>query len=220
MAAPPTPRLDTFEEAVEFFRTRLKLTDRQLRAIVKRTTRRAVTAAKLHQLRAADAVMKGIGKAVAEGKTLAETRAGLSRAVQRHVEGDPLELMFRNGIQASYSAGRIRQFLEPDTLEMRPFWLFDAIMDGRTTDICRTCNGVILPADAAWWTTHIPPLHHRCRSAVRSLTEEDAEARGVTRRPTRMKPADGWGAIPPDDPAKADLDDVDPRLRKAHRKRR
>lgn len=220
MATRPKPSIAGFEEAVEFYVAELGLNDKQLAAIVRRTTKRAAAAAKLHQLRAADSVLKGVERALRDGKTLADVRDDLSASVQRYVDGAPLELLFRNNLQASYSAGRIRQFSEPDTLAVRPYWMFDAIMDGRTSDICKACNGTVLPADSSWWKGHVPPLHHKCRSAVRSLTIAQAERRGITERATRTRPADGWGAIPPDAAVAVDLSGIDARLRKIHRRRR
>lgn len=219
MATPPKPSVTYFDEAVEFYARELKLNDKQLAAIIRRTTKRAVKAARLHQLRAADAVLKGIERAVRDGQTLADVRAGLAASVQRHVEGQPLELLFRNNIQASYSAGRVRQFSMRDTLAVRPYWMFDAIMDSRTSDICTACNGTVLPADAAWWKSHTPPLHHKCRSTIRALTVAQAEKRGIDDSPTRERPADGWGAMPPDAAMAVDTSGIDRRLKAVERRR-
>lgn len=48
-----------------------------------------------------------------------------------------------------------------------PYLEFDAVMDGRTTDICRPLNGVLLPINHSFWQTYYPPNHWGCRSTVR-----------------------------------------------------
>ena len=44
---------------------------------------------------------------------------------------------------------------------------FDAVMDGRTTELCAGLNGVRKSADDAFWDTYYPPNHYNCRSTVR-----------------------------------------------------
>lgn len=48
-----------------------------------------------------------------------------------------------------------------------PILEFDAIIDGRTTDLCRSLNGVRKPVGDSFWTVYYPPNHFRCRSTVR-----------------------------------------------------
>ncbi|MEI7892992.1 MAG: hypothetical protein WCI05_07865 [Myxococcales bacterium] len=43
-----------------------------------------------------------------------------------------------------YGAGRFKQATDPDELALRPMWMLDAVMDGRTSPIC--ADGTILPA--------------------------------------------------------------------------
>jgi hypothetical protein len=40
-------------------------------------------------------------------------------------------------------------------------------MDGRTTALCSSLNGVRKPADDEFWDTYYPPNHFSCRSTVR-----------------------------------------------------
>lgn len=53
-----------------------------------------------------------------------------------------------------------------DTL---PLMQFDAVMDNRTTHLCRDLDGIILPIDHWFWKEYYPPNHWNCRSTVRSL---------------------------------------------------
>ena len=44
---------------------------------------------------------------------------------------------------------------------------FDAVMDRRTSDICRPLNGTVLPVSDPFWSMYYPPNHFGCRSIVR-----------------------------------------------------
>lgn len=50
-----------------------------------------------------------------------------------------------------------------------PLLQFDAIMDQRTSGLCRSLEGVIKPVDDAFWNQYYPPNHWGCRSTVRQL---------------------------------------------------
>lgn len=111
-------------------------------------------------------------------------------------ENARLETIFRTNVQRAYQAGRYEQMTHPVTLKMRPYWLFDAILDGRTTRGCKDANGTLLPAKHPWWDGNYPPRHFRCRSLVRSLRVAEAEKRGITAQPPDVTAQDGFGALP------------------------
>ena len=48
---------------------------------------------------------------------------------------------------------------------------FDAILDDRTTELCKSLDGVIRPVDDAFWDQYYPPNHFNCRSDVRQLRD-------------------------------------------------
>lgn len=53
--------------------------------------------------------------------------------------------------------------------ETFPLLQFDAVIDNRTTEICRPLDGTILPVDHPFWRRFYPPNHYNCRSTVRQL---------------------------------------------------
>lgn len=55
--------------------------------------------------------------------------------------------------------------------EALPLLEFDAVIDDRTSSICRPLNKVIRPVDDAFWKMYYPPNHFNCRSTVRQLRE-------------------------------------------------
>jgi SPP1 gp7 family putative phage head morphogenesis protein len=112
-----------------------------------------------------------------------------------------LEVIFRANLQTAYAAGRLQAQTNPDVLQVRPFWMYDALIDSRTSGICRNLNGTIRPADDSWWGQRYPPNHFNCRSSVRSLTRAEAERRGgVTASPTLQEADSGWRSMPAFEP--------------------
>ena len=47
---------------------------------------------------------------------------------------------------------------------------FDAVIDGRTSDLCHSFNKIVLPVTDSFWKTNYPPNHFSCRSSVRQLS--------------------------------------------------
>lgn len=50
---------------------------------------------------------------------------------------------------------------------------YSAILDGRTTDLCRELDGQIHSADSEVWQTYRPPNHFNCRSLLIAVTALD-----------------------------------------------
>lgn len=78
-----------------------------------------------------------------------------------------LKTEYNLAINSAQMAAKWKQILlNADTL---PLLQFDAVLDNRTTEICRPLDGVILPIDHEFWKRFYPPNHFNCRSTVRQL---------------------------------------------------
>ncbi|HOH54419.1 MAG TPA: minor capsid protein, partial [Fervidobacterium sp.] len=62
-----------------------------------------------------------------------------------------------------YNYAVIQSYIETGT----NYFQFQAVIDNRTSDICRMLNGSIFPASEA--QHYRPPLHYRCRSRLIAL---------------------------------------------------
>lgn len=167
-----------FEEAVKAARARKVVLPEAFYADLPVQARaRAFTVSGLASLDQIARVFESLKAATAEGTSFGEWQRsqaadlGALPAARR-------ELIFRNAVQNHYNAGRWAQI--DAHAARRPFVLFSGIEDRRQTAICRDLDGLILPADDPYWTTHSPQLHHACRSHLLSLTEAQARARGWT----------------------------------------
>jgi SPP1 gp7 family putative phage head morphogenesis protein len=193
---------DRFDEAVEWFEARFPVTEELLEELGTFAGPRAWTIANVAQLDIVLFVWEAIRDAIADGTTLedfkATVREKLTEAWGTEKSGR-IETIFRTNVQSSYNRGRFKQMRDPDVVAIRPFWMFDAILDSRTTKVCNDAHKTVLPQDDAFWDTHVPPLHFNCRSSIRSLTKAQAERRGITKNPPDDEASEGFGAAPTDE---------------------
>ena len=191
-----------FEEAIAWFKSREVVSNDEFDALSARAKRKAFTVANVAQLDIVNQAWEAVDKAISKGTTLEDFKRDIADELEKAWGGtvdDPawrLETIFRTNVQASYGAGRYEQATDPAVLDDRPVWMFDAVLDGRTTKVCRACDGTKLPASHPWWKSHVSPLHFNCRSTFTALTEE--EAGKLTARPPKEQASDGFG-LPPDE---------------------
>jgi SPP1 gp7 family putative phage head morphogenesis protein len=198
-ASRPAP--GDFEEAVRFFRAKVPMRKEEWEALEEAARSRAFTVAGVAQLSLVADVHKALEKAIAKGTSLAEFKRDVGAKLVKEWGGEKpgrLETIFRTNVQTAYSAGRMEMLTQPGALKARPYWMLLPIGDDRTSAICKRFirPPVILPADSPWWTTHIPPMHFRCRTALRALSAQEAKARGVLKAGPPVKPDEGFGGDP------------------------
>ncbi len=79
-----------------------------------------------------------------------------------------------------YMGVRYKQIIDPDVLRERPYWIYDAVNDRRTSQLHAVWDLLVLPATDQWWQTHLPPNGLYCRCSVRSARREDLDRLGLT----------------------------------------
>lgn len=196
----PLPDPLPFEEAVEFARDRIPLTKKEFNRLNDELRFRAFTVSRLTTLDAVKSVQRHFVKVVETGETLKKFIDKTNAAELMGVAGwggeSPAywENVYRTNIQTCFNSGRLISFEknQPEYLE------FIGIEDSRQTDICQARNNIILPFNDPFWANNIPPLHYQCRSTVRGIYREEAEARGLsaTEIPAGMPPLKGFGSNP------------------------
>jgi SPP1 gp7 family putative phage head morphogenesis protein len=96
-------------------------------------------------------------------KTFSEFRKAANEITGEHLRW--LKTEYDTAIAGGQMAGKwVNIEANKDTL---PYLEFDAVMDRRTTDLCRSFNGVLLPINDPFWKQYYPPNHFGCRSTVR-----------------------------------------------------
>jgi SPP1 gp7 family putative phage head morphogenesis protein len=188
-----------FDEAIDWFRQRVPLERSEWDQLTEQARRQAFTVSGVAELDVVADVHQALLRAVEEGTSYSEFRravaANLTSAWGRP-QSARVRTIWQTNIQQAYSAGRYQQMTDPEMASARPYFMYDAVLDSRTSSICRNLNGTVLPQDDPFWDTHIPPLHFGCRSGLRSLTRRAAESRGITATPPKEPPQTGFGARP------------------------
>jgi SPP1 gp7 family putative phage head morphogenesis protein len=200
MPQPPPP--SKAPAAIAWLKDQVGLSEPAADAFARQTQRQALTIAGAASAQLVADVSDALLRALRDGTTLGDFKASVVQSLTAAWLGtktDPpsrLETLFRTVTQTAYNAGRYEQATEPDTLAARPYWQFDAVLDGRTTSGCKRANGVVLPADDPWWQRNMPPRHFNCRATFHPLRASHAERLGITRKPPAVVAEEGFGSPP------------------------
>lgn len=94
---------------------------------------------------------------------------------------------------------------------------FLAILDDRTTDICRARNGKIMRLDSEELAANTPPLHYWCRSVLSPITRYDLQEMeksgwkwsepGIDGKPMTFQDLQNWKNLPELPPGFGNLSD-------------
>jgi SPP1 gp7 family putative phage head morphogenesis protein len=218
---------ERFEEAIAWFRSQFPVTGELLNELGSFAGPRAWTVAGVTELDVLTDVHKAIDKAIEQGTSFEDFRRDVKAklfAQWGKKDSARLETVFRTNVQQSYNRGRWVQMTDPDVVALRPFWMYDAVLDSRSSKICPPRDGITRPHDDPYWKANYPPLHHRCRGSVRTLTERQAKKQKKKPVP-EVEPSKGFGASPDEaaewrpDKAKYPAD-LWNRFEKKHAKRR
>lgn len=223
----PPADVNAPERAVAWFRERVLMSDDEFSALEDANHDRAFTMAGVAQLDLVEDVWAQLDRAVANGETLEDFQQRIGdRLASAWGSEQPwrVETIFRNNVQRAYNVGRWEQMSHPAVIAARPYKRLSNIMDGRTSPICVDVDeggvgGTVLPADDPWWLSHVPPLHHACRSTIVTLSSREARSEGIDDAAPAVRSADGFGAAPdPDDDSyEPDLGEYPPALASAYR---
>lgn len=194
-----------FVEALKWFAARAVFTKDDWRLLAAAAQQRSFTISGVAQLDVLVEVQESLSAAIDAGMDFGEWRKEIGATLEAAWEGtvaNPghrLDTIYRNALQSSFNSGRYVQQTRPATLVARPFWVFDAVLDLSTSAICESRAGTTKPADDPWWDGNHPPLHHRCRSSVRTVRRSVGEERirdGWDRTDDAETVRGSWGRKP------------------------
>lgn len=187
------------QEAIRFFESKIPMTRAEFDVLSEVFKARAFTVAYVTELDLIAAVKDELKKALEQGLTLREFRANLNELFARrgYTPLNPyhIETVFRTNLFQAYNAGRFEQSLRAPGVYLLEYM---AILDDRTTPICRRLHGIRKPTGDPFWQTYYPPNHLNCRSVVRPITTAEARLRGIrmTRRIPDVMPDEGFRSNP------------------------
>lgn len=199
----PSAEPSRYDRSVEWFRARVPMTDAEFAALAGAAEDQAFWVAGAAELDLVDEVYTGVADALAQGTSLEDFKAAVAEDLYG-AWGEPnanrVETIFRVWVQRSYQAGRYTEQTDEDVTQALPYLRYSAVLDSRTTEICQELDGTILRADDPYWQTHWPPNHFNCRSTLVSLSDEEAQADGISDTGPPVVPDDGFGVPSGDAP--------------------
>jgi len=103
-----------------------------------------------------------------------------------------LNTLARTNIFEAMNEARYAEFTDPSLEGYVVAMEYSAILDSRTTELCRELDGKVFEAGSEEWDLYRPPNHYNCRSVLIPITEIDEWDGQVSDRPANQ-PADGFG---------------------------
>ena len=201
------------QEAVEYLRGREIRVSDGWRDVWAAEHSRVFTVARMADRDLLGDVRDHLERVIAEGITTAVAERDLEAALREAgwwgadparpdvMLGSPYRVrtIVRTNIQTAYNAGRYRR--QREVMAARPFWMYDAVLDGVTRQSHREMDGVVYRADNPIWQRIYPPNGFNCRCRTRSVTEREVRERGLTvlegeDAPFGFTPDEGWDYNP------------------------
>ena len=157
----------------------------------------AVSIAGLAQTEQIKHVMGLVNEQLVDGGTFADFQKAVKAGdIDINLPKHRLDNIFRINIQGAY--GRGRWYQQQQNKDERPYLMRDGINDSRQRPAHKILDGIIRPIDDPFWQTHTAPDAFRCRCIMRSLTKEQAQAKGITVDDDlpNVNPQNGFGGTP------------------------
>ena len=85
---------------------------------------------------------------------------------ERQTEPYRLETIVRTNTTDAYNHGRLTAFVDPKLLPFLKGIRYSAVLDERTTEVCRFLNGRVFKPQQADLESLLPPNHFQCRSII------------------------------------------------------
>lgn len=191
-------KLQPPKEAVEAFAARGLLVTGSWQSLWQEEHARAFTVANLTRMDLLQEVYSAVDQAIKGGQDYRAFAKGLVPKLQAAgwwsqpvPEGKPLtpsrlQLIYDANLRVSYAAS---QWDRIQTLKQRkPFLFYSTMKDVRVRPAHRRWEGICLPVDHPWWTTHTPPNGWRCRCLVLQLSQKEMEEMGLEVTPDEVLP--------------------------------
>ncbi len=151
-----------FEEAIDHLKSMIPMKKEEFNKLSAHLKYRAFTIAKVSSEDLTNRVKQIYTKTLEQGKTKQETLQEVHKILP-NLTANHLSTHYNNNVMIAYNAGRIRHFKDNKAVQ---YLMYNAILDGHTTNLCRKLHGTVKPKNDPFWDKFYPPNHHNCRSVV------------------------------------------------------
>jgi len=170
-----------FEEAIEYWRSRVLLPPETFRELVDEARSRAFSVAGAARADIIQDVYDALQRVMEEGLPLAEFKREIAEIVEEQGWTGPqarrVDTIFRTNVQGAYNTGRWKQ--AQASAARRPYGMYSAVNDFRTRPEHAAMDGKVYPLDHPVWDTWWPPNGFNCRCTVRTLSEAEVDEFGL-----------------------------------------
>lgn len=186
------------EAAIEYFRAKGVHMGFDWRDTAEAVHVRSFTVAKAARLDVLTAVRGALDRVLSEGESFQAFRERLEPELVRlgwwgqKIEVDPetgkkrvvqlgsprrLRTIFQTNLATAAAHGQWQSIQR--LKEAAPYLMYDAVLDGATRPEHQAWDGIVLPVDDPWWSTHYPPNGWNCRCSVQQLSADDLDRYGL-----------------------------------------
>jgi hypothetical protein len=126
-----------------------------------------------------------VEKSIATGTTLEQFRKDFDQVVGKHGwqyqggRGWRTNVIWETNLRQSYNAGREEQMADPELRKRRPYGLYRHGDSAHPRPMHLSWNGITLPLDDPWWSTHTPQNGWGCKCKKFMLSARDVERQGL-----------------------------------------
>jgi hypothetical protein len=173
-----------FQEAIDFFRQKVNLPTEKSTDLMAGMHARAFVVAGAQTSELLADFRAAIDKAIANGTTLDTFKKDFDNIVATHgwsykgSRGWRAKTIYQTNLRTAYAAGRYKQMTDPATLKRRPYWQYRHGDSANPRPEHLAWDGLVLPADDPWWSSHYPPNGWGCSCEAFALGERDLKTLG------------------------------------------
>ena len=173
----------TFEEAIKYFGEKLPIKADDFYKLPNKYKAITFTVSGYTKAQVLEKFHQELLEAIKNGTTMRDFKNNMNEFLENKgyegISAFQADNIFRTNVQSAYDAGHYEQLTDPDVMNARPIWLYDAVEDKRTRYSHLLMNNRAFRADNPIWDTWYPPNGFKCRCTVISLSVRQAKAMGI-----------------------------------------
>lgn len=166
------------KEAIEYWKTRIPISNKEITTLTNEARERAFYVAGLAKLDQVNLVHNALLEALENGTTLETFKTEIAEVIKRQGwDKRRIETIFQTNMQTAYQAGRWKAI--QSTKKYLPYLQYSSVLDSRTRPAHSVLHGIVFPVDHPFWDSHYPPNGFNCRCTALALSEYQVEKEGL-----------------------------------------
>lgn len=166
------------KEAIEYWKSRIPISNKDLETLSKEVKERVFYVAGLAKLDQVNLIHNKLLEALENGTTLETFKTEIAEVIKKQGwDKHRIETIFQTNMQTAYQAGRWKSMQR--TKKYLPYLQYSSVLDNRTRPQHSVLHGIVFPADNPFWDSHYPPNGFNCRCTVIPLSEYQVKKEGL-----------------------------------------